>query len=138
MMPRAAEVTLAIAAGSAVGGVARFLLTAWAQGQSGSTFPTGTLVVNLVGCLALGFLMHLVSDTAALSPQGRALLTTGFCGGFTTFSTFAYETVALVEEGAWRRATLNAGLSLLGGLAAILVGAQLAKGLLALARAPGE
>jgi CrcB protein len=93
------------------------------------------MLVNLAGCLALGFIAHLVLETGEFSPWARALLTTGFCGGFTTFSTFAYETVALLEEGSWRRATFNAGASLGLGLLGVVTGAMLARGLLSLLRA---
>ena len=92
-MPRSADVIFSIAAGSAIGGVARYLLSDVVQARSGSTFPIGTLVVNLVGCLVLGFIVELARDSAAITPAVRALLTVGFCGGFTTFSTFSLEAV---------------------------------------------
>lgn len=89
-------------------------------------FPVGTLLVNVGGCLAIGFVMRLVLDTGEFSPPVRALLTTGFLGGFTTFSTFAWETMGAVEEGAVRRALAYVGASVLFGLAAVWIGSAAA------------
>jgi len=115
-----------VAAGSAVGGVARFLVSGWAQ-RWGVGFPVGTLLVNVIGSFALGFLLRYGLQSAVWSPEVRALLTIGFCGGFTTFSTFSYETVALVEDGVWLRAFGYLATSLVLSLAAILVGMALAR-----------
>ena len=84
-----------VALGSAVGGVARFALATIVQQRVGPDFPAGTLVVNVSGSLLLGFLLRYSLGTVAISPEVRALLTTGFCGGYTTFSTFSYETFTL-------------------------------------------
>jgi CrcB protein len=131
------SLVLAVAAGSAVGGVARFLLTDAVHHRVGTTFPVGTLVVNVLGCLALGFIMQLALDTGELSPSTRALLTTGFCGGFTTFSTFSWETVVLIQEGSLRRAAFNAIGSVTMGLGAIWIGMVAAKLLLGTLRKGG-
>jgi CrcB protein len=116
---------LYIALGSAVGGVARFALTGIIQQRVMTPMPIGTLVVNLSGSLVLGFIMRYALGTASVTPEVRALLTTGFCGGFTTFSTFSYETVTLAEDGDYRRATLyvlaSVGLSLLGTLGGVML-----------------
>jgi CrcB protein len=112
-----------VAAGSAAGGVARFLLGTAIQQRAGGAFPIGTLLVNLTGSLLLGFLLRWALGVPSVSPEMRAMLTTGFCGGYTTFSTFSYETVALMEEGDWRRAALymaaSVALSLLGAFLGI-------------------
>ena len=129
-MPRPADVVISVAIGGAAGSVARYLLSNALQERSGTLFPVGTLVVNVTGCLAIGFLMRLVLDTGEFSPTARALLTTGFCGGFTTFSTFAWETIGAVEEGAWRRALAYSGSSVVLGLAAVLLGSAAAQLLL--------
>jgi CrcB protein len=93
-------------------------------------FPTGTLVVNVTGSLLLGFLLRYALGSAAVSPETRVLLTTGFCGGYTTFSTFSYETIALLEEGQHQRAALYVLLSVVLSLAACLAGVIIARELL--------
>lgn len=115
-MARPTDILLSIAAGGAVGSVARYLVAKAVQDHFGSTFPAGTMAVNLVGCLVLGFVMWIALDTGEFSPTTRPLLTTGFCGGFTTFSTFAWETTALVEEGALQRAAVYGSGSVIAGL----------------------
>jgi CrcB protein len=114
-----------IAVGSAIGGVGRYLLGGLVQRLAAGTFPGGTLFVNITGSFLLGLILRYAVDTPAVTPEVRALLTVGLCGGYTTFSTFSYEAVALLEDGDWTRAalymTLSVGLSLLAtflGLAA--------------------
>lgn len=105
------RLVLAVALGSAAGGVARFLLSAWLEQRTASSFPYATLLVNLSGSLLLGFLATWTYETVGVPAELRALLTTGLCGGFTTFSTFSLETVALADEGALGRAALYVALS---------------------------
>jgi fluoride exporter len=100
-----------IAAGSAIGGVSRYLLGGFTQRLTASTFPVGTLVINIVGSFLLGFILRTAVGSSTLSPELRAFLTVGFCGGFTTFSAFSYETVMLAEDGQWSRAILYVALS---------------------------
>jgi fluoride exporter len=95
-----------VALGGAVGSVVRYIVGLAVQSRNGVDFPVGTLLVNLSGCLLLGFLIHYALAAPAITPELRALLTTGLCGGYTTFSTFSYETVTLMQDGDWRRATL--------------------------------
>ena len=113
----------AVAIGGAVGSVGRYLLSAVLQRWSATTFPVWTLVINVAGSFLLGFLMRYLVQGVTVTAETRALLTTGFCGGFTTFSTFSYETMSLVEQGDWRRGALYVGLSvgvsLLGAFAGI-------------------
>ena len=132
--PSSAVLIAAIAAGSAAGGVARFVLSTMVQDRWSTSFPAGTLVVNGLGCLALGFISYLVLETGEFSPTTRALLTTGFCGGFTTFSTFAMETIRAAEEGALQRATLYVSSSVIAGLAGIWIGAAAAREMLSIIR----
>ena len=112
-----------IALGGAAGSVARYLLGILLQARSGSVFPIGTLVVNITGSFLLGFLLRYALGNASVSPEVRALVTTGFCGGYTTFSTFSLETIAMIEEGDLRRASvyvlLSVAISLLGALAGV-------------------
>ena len=121
-----------VAVGSAIGGVSRYLLSLAIQERSGAAFPIGTLVVNISGSLLLGFLLRFALETPAITPQIRALLTTGFCGGYTTFSTFAWESVRLAEDGQYGRAATYVGLSVGVSLAGVLIGMRLARALIAL------
>lgn len=95
-----------VALGSAAGGVARYLFGSVLQRASGTTFPIWTLVINVTGSFLLGFLMRYLVEGVPVSAEVRALLTVGFCGGYTTFSTFSYETVTLFAQGEWRRGSL--------------------------------
>jgi CrcB protein len=96
-------ILLLIAVGGAVGSVLRYVIGRALQGLSGSGFPVGTLVVNIVGCFLIGVFVRFLLNMQT-SPEVRALLVVGFCGGFTTFSTFTYETVGLIEGGNYGRA----------------------------------
>ncbi|HWA17036.1 MAG TPA: fluoride efflux transporter CrcB [Gemmatimonadales bacterium] len=97
---------LAIAFGSAVGGVSRYLLGAWIQRLAGGQLPLHTLLINITGSFLLGFLYRYGADTAAYSAEWCGLLMIGFCGGYTTFSTFSLETIALIQAGSSGKAAL--------------------------------
>jgi CrcB protein len=124
-----------IAAGGALGSVCRFLLTGVVQRQLGTGFPYGTLVVNVTGSLLLGILLRYSLDTPGVSPEARALLATGFCGGYTTFSAFSYETMALLQAGDYRRAVGYAVASVVISLLAMYAGLEFARVLIAARRA---
>ena len=121
-----------VALGAAVGGVARYALTAFLQQRAGPGFPVATLVINISGSLVLGFLMRSALGSGAMSPELRALLTTGFCGGYTTFSTFSYETILLLEDGEYGRAGLYVLASVVIALVCTIAGMRAADRLLAL------
>ena len=121
-----------IAMGSALGGVGRYLLGGLVQRLAAGTFPAGTLFVNISGSFLLGLILRYAVETPALTPELRALLTVGLCGGYTTFSTFSYETVALVEDGDWTRAALYIALSLGLSLLATFLGFVAAREIVAL------
>ena len=121
----------AIAIGAAVGGVSRFYLASSVQQHCGAAFPWGTLLINVTGSLLLGFIIRYALATPAVSVEMRALLTTGFCGGYTTFSTFSFETAALIEEGQYERAGAYMLGSVLLSLLATFCGFILARELLA-------
>jgi CrcB protein len=123
-----------IALGSAIGGVARFLVGAVVQQRAGTVFPVGTLVVNVSGSLLLGFIMRLALGAPALTTEMRALLTAGFCGGYTTFSTFSFETAMLIEDGTYGRAAVYALASTLLALVGTFAGFALARAFLAAVR----
>lgn len=120
-----------VAAGSAVGGVCRFLLTAFIQQRSGGSFPLGTLLINITGSFVLGFLVRYALATPAITPELRALLTTGFCGGYTTFSTYSFETATLIEEAQYQRAALYVSLSVIIALLGTFAGFVAARELIA-------
>jgi fluoride exporter len=115
-----------IAAGSAAGGVARYLLSTAIQQRVATPFPAGTLVVNITGSLALGIVLRYALGSPAISPEMRVLMTTGFLGGYTTFSAFSYESVALIESGDYRRAgayvLASVVLAVIGTLVGIAIG----------------
>ncbi|HEX7051626.1 MAG TPA: fluoride efflux transporter CrcB [Longimicrobiales bacterium] len=115
---------ICLALGGALGTLARYGLSGWILSLSDPRFPWGTLAVNLLGSLALGFTVR-ATEFAPLAPELRGLLTVGFCGAFTTFSTLSYETVTLAQDGAWTRAALYAFGSLGIGIAAMLAGSSL-------------
>jgi fluoride exporter len=118
-----------IALGGAVGTLARFGLQGVAQRYS-AFFPYGTLTINVIGSLILGFLVRYLLATPA-SPEMRGALTIGFCGGFTTFSTFSYETAAMLESGSTARAALYVTASVALSLAATFGGFAIARAVLA-------
>ncbi len=121
-----------VAVGGAIGSVARLLLAGLIQIRSGAEFPVGTLLVNISGSILLGFLLRYALATPEVSPELRAFLTTGLCGGYTTFSTFSYETATLLEEGGYRRAGLYIIVSVSVSLAATFIGFALAREVLAI------
>ena len=114
-------VWLLIFVGGGAGSLCRYALGGLIQSRSHAAFPVGTLAVNVLGCLIIGLLarqmLNMQTDTMA-----RAALITGFCGGFTTFSTFSYETVGLIAGGEWGKATLYVGLSVLACIAGTAIG----------------
>ncbi|RMH58759.1 MAG: fluoride efflux transporter CrcB [Candidatus Hydrogenedentota bacterium] len=121
------QTLLAVALGSAGGGAARFLLAGWVQQYSGTGFPWGTFAVNVLGSFLLGFLAVYSLERTVWSPLVRFSLTTGFLGGFTTFSTFTYETARLAQDGYLLRAFSNISLSLVAGIGAAFLGIAAAR-----------
>jgi CrcB protein len=120
-----------IAVGGMVGTVSRYLLQGLVQGRGGSAvFPSGTLVVNLAGSFLLGFLIRYATGTTALSPELRAGVTIGFCGAFTTMSTFSYEAYTLLGDGEYWPAALYMGGTIVGSVAAVVAGTAIASRLL--------
>lgn len=96
-----------ISIGAAIGGMLRFGLASFTQKRIESFFPYGTLIVNVIGSFALGIIMYYLDDKEMLSPQIRLFLTVGLCGGFTTFSTFSYETLNLIKNSQFLLASAN-------------------------------
>ncbi len=118
-----------ICVGGAVGTGARYLLSGWALAAFGASFPWGTLAVNVIGSFLLGLLVQVGVATPVLSPTVRLALTTGVMGGFTTYSTFNYETMRYIQDGAWRLALGNVALTLVVCLAAGFAGVALGRSL---------
>ena len=110
-----------VTVGGAAGALSRYWLSGWVNAAFGGVFPLGTLVVNVLGSFVLGFGLQAM-EAFPVSAELRTMLTIGFLGAFTTFSTFSYETVGLIRDGDWTRATLYTGLSVVLSVAAVLVG----------------
>jgi len=118
---------LLVGGGGFLGSVARYYLTGLlTQATHASRFPLGTLVVNVTGCLLIGFFAGLAEEAHLLSPATRLFLLTGFLGGYTTYSAFAYETVFLGREHLLSAALANVALQILLGLGAVLLGSRIA------------
>ncbi|MSR36605.1 MAG: fluoride efflux transporter CrcB [Gemmatimonadetes bacterium] len=117
---------LGVAAGGALGAVARFVVGGWIQQLARSGFPWGTLAINVSGSLALGFLVVWL-DAARAAPELRAFLTIGVLGGFTTFSALSWETVALTRDGDFGRAAMYSVGSMVLGVLAAFAGMALAQ-----------
>jgi len=114
-----------VALGAMVGAPVRYLVDRAMQARYGTDFPWGTLVVNVAGSFVLGLVWQ-VGARHGVSPALLALLGTGFCGALTTYSTFGFETVRLIETGRRRRAAANVAGSVVAGLAAAFAGGALA------------
>lgn len=113
---------LLVCLGGALGSGARYLVSTWAARALGPDFPRGTLVVNVTGSFLLAAIMTASLSTDAVPPDLRLFLGAGILGGFTTYSSFNYETLALVQQGSLGLAALNLGLTVLGCLAAGVAG----------------
>lgn len=109
-----------------LGTLARYGLQGVVQDRTGPLFPAGTLAVNLVGCFLLGGIGQYSLTHISIPADWRVGVTVGFFGAFTTFSTFSWETVHLLDDGDWMRALLYAGASFLGGLFLLKLGMRLA------------
>jgi len=116
-----------ICLGGAIGTGARYLISGWLLALLGPAFPYGTLAVNVLGSFGLGGVMHIGLTTEWMNPTVRLALTVGVAGGFTTFSTFSYETTRLLNDGAWSIALVNVVVTLVACLAATILGLNVAR-----------
>ncbi|PLX76389.1 MAG: fluoride efflux transporter CrcB [Desulfuromonas sp.] len=111
----------------ALGCISRYLVSGWTYNMVGRSLPYGTLMVNIVGSFLLGLLMEGSLRSTLLSPEVRLGITVGFMGGFTTFSTFSYETVRLLEDGSLMQAGANILLNVVACLMFAALGIYLAR-----------
>jgi CrcB protein len=116
-----------VAIGSIIGGVGRFLLQQFIQKRVSSTFPYGTLCVNLIGCFIIGVVFGLSAKGNIISPQARIFLATGICGGFTTFSSFINENHGMLQNGEFFNTAVYISVSVFAGLMATMLGSMLTK-----------
>ena len=116
------EKLLYIGIGGFIGAVFRYQLSGLVHQYIGTHFPSGTLVVNITGCFLLGFLLTIVEGKFIVSPQLRLLLAVGLLGAFTTFSTFSFETLSLLQDKLYLKALINILLSVFLGLVAVWIG----------------
>ena len=121
-MNDAANRLLWVCLAGAFGSGSRYLVGVWAGRSLGTGFPYGTLIVNLAGCFLIAAIMRVALTTTLIPPMLRLALTTGFLGGLTTYSSFNYETLKLLEDGAWRAALANVGVTLGGCFLAGILG----------------
>jgi CrcB protein len=119
-------ILLVVAIGGALGSVCRYVLSGLVLRSVGTLFPAGTFVVNIVGCLLFGLIAGGAQQRFTISADTRAFVFAGFLGGFTTFSSYMNESVALVHEGRFLLAALNLGGQVVAGFVTFLIGFSLA------------
>jgi len=117
-----------ISLGAVLGANLRFLVGGWVADRFGAAFPYGTLVINITGSFLIGLVLTLAADRI-VPPWVRTTVAIGFLGSYTTFSTFSYETLALIQDGAILKAVLNIGVSVAVALVGVFAGAALARAL---------
>jgi fluoride exporter len=118
---------LAISLGAVVGANLRYWMSRYAVRMLGPVFPYGTLAINVLGSCVLGFFLVWTTERTIVDPRWRLLIAVGFCGGFTTFSSYAYETMAFFEQGQWALLTANFVSNNLLACAGVLAGMALAR-----------
>jgi CrcB protein len=118
---------LLVALGGALGSAARWLLSSAVLRASGSLFPLGTFVVNLLGCVVFGVIAGAAEQRVPLTPAARLFLLTGILGGFTTFSSYAFESFTLLRDGQFLSAAVNIVGQVIAGLAGVWIGVAVAR-----------
>lgn len=116
---------LLVGLGGAIGSILRYMVSLYFTKQVTSVFPFGTFFVNIIGCFMVGLLIGFLGKQSNIQPELKLLLIVGFCGGFTTFSTFSAETISLFQSGQIGLALLNVGLSVSIGLLAMWLGLKI-------------
>ncbi len=118
---------LIIGLGGFIGAILRYAISGWVHKLVSSTFPYGTLAVNILGSFILGFFLILAEERFSFSPLWRSFIAIGMMGALTTFSTFSYETFMMLQENLYRQALLNMGLNVVVTLVAVWSGISLAR-----------
>jgi CrcB protein len=118
---------LLVAVGGGTGALARYVAASAIMTRFGGKFPLGTLVINVTGSFLIGFLMTTLTERFKLDPSWRLFLVVGFLGGYTTFSSFEWETFTAVREGAWWIGAVNVASSVMLGYVAVWLGVMLAR-----------
>lgn len=118
---------IVVFAGGGIGSVARYMVATWIGQRWGRSFPFGTFIVNVSGSFLIGLLMTLMAERFLENPEWRLLIVVGGLGGYTTFSTFEYETGRLMADGELIYAALNIVLSVIAGFAALKLGEVIAR-----------
>ena len=113
---------IVVAIGGGIGATTRYLVSNWASTRLGTDFPYGTLIVNIIGCFIIGAFMTIATERLIVSPYWRLLVVVGFVGGLTTFSSFSYETLHLLQEADVVPAFYNVGLNIIIGFFATWLG----------------
>lgn len=121
------QTVLLISLGAIVGANLRYFLAQYIASLAPGGFPYGTLVINVTGSLLLGFFLVLTTDKLIVDPRWRLIVAVGFCGGYTTYSSFAYETFGLFEQGRWLSSVLNIVSTNVLCLLGVTAGAALAR-----------
>ena len=116
-----------VSIGAIVGANARWVISRYAARLLGPVFPYGTLIINIAGSLIVGFFIIWTTERVLVDPRWRLLIVVGFCGAFTTFSSYAFETMAYFEQGQWALMVANVLSNNLLCLGAVLVGMALAR-----------
>ncbi|MDX9880444.1 MAG: fluoride efflux transporter CrcB [Prolixibacteraceae bacterium] len=121
---------LIVGAGGFIGSIARYLAQVYVEKIFHTTFPLGTFVANLLGCFIIGIVFAIAEKGNLMSPEWRIFLTVGFCGGFTTFSSFAYNNFSFLKEQTFVPLFMNIGLSVVVGILAVYLGILLVRSVL--------
>lgn len=116
-----------IGLGGFVGANARFLVQQWAANRWGAEFPYGTMIANVSGSFIIALFLTLATGRLPISPEIRLFVAVGFLGGFTTFSSFSFETFQLIEQSGWEAATMNFLGNTILGLVGVVMGIYLAR-----------
>jgi CrcB protein len=118
---------VSVAIGAMLGANLRFVIGMWAADQWGSGFPYGTMMINVSGAFVIGLFLTLIGNRVGINPLWQLFFVTGFLGGYTTFSSYAWEALSLAESGAWTRAAIYVVGSNLAGFLGVWIGASIAR-----------